>query len=67
VPAVDRGGNVPNLGYAGKDPIQHLETIVFNGPFTARGMPDFTGKIMAEDVEKIKACIQGMADAVRPK
>ncbi|AGW89664.1 hypothetical protein N234_06440 [Ralstonia pickettii DTP0602] len=33
----------------------------------ARGMPDFTGKLSAEDVEKIKAFIQGTADAIRPK
>jgi quinohemoprotein ethanol dehydrogenase len=67
VPAVDRGGNVPNLGYVGKDPIENLDKIVFNGPFTANGMPDFTGKITAADVEMIKAFIQGTADAVRPK
>jgi quinohemoprotein ethanol dehydrogenase len=31
------------------------------------GMPDFTGKLKADDLEKIKAFIQGTADAVRPK
>jgi quinohemoprotein ethanol dehydrogenase len=30
-------------------------------------MPDFNGKLKPEDVEKIKAFIQGTADAVRPK
>jgi quinohemoprotein ethanol dehydrogenase len=30
-------------------------------------MPNFTGKLTAEDVEKIKAFIAGTADAVRPK
>ena len=33
----------------------------------ARGMPDFTGRLSADDVEKIKAFIQGTADAIRPK
>ena len=30
-------------------------------------MPDFTGKLSPEEVEKIKAFIQGTADAIRPK
>jgi len=30
-------------------------------------MPDFTGKLDAEQVEKIKAFIQGNVDALRPK
>jgi quinohemoprotein ethanol dehydrogenase len=31
------------------------------------GMPDFTGKLQRADVEKLKAFIQGTADAIRPK
>jgi quinohemoprotein ethanol dehydrogenase len=30
-------------------------------------MPDFTGKLTDDDVVKIKAFIQGTADAIRPK
>jgi quinohemoprotein ethanol dehydrogenase len=30
-------------------------------------MPDFTGKLTPDDAEKIKAFIQGTADAIRPK
>ena len=30
-------------------------------------MPGFTGKLGADDVEKLKAFIQGTADAIRPK
>ena len=67
VPGVDRGGNVPNLGYMDANYIQNLDQFVFKGPATARGMPDFTGKLSAEDVQKIKAFIQGTADAIRPK
>jgi quinohemoprotein ethanol dehydrogenase len=33
----------------------------------AVGMPDFTGKLTPEQLEKIKAFIQGTADAIRPK
>ena len=67
VPGVDRGGNIKNLGYSSTEAIESLEKFVFKGPTTAVGMPDFTGKLTAEQVEKIKAFIQGTADAIRPK
>ncbi len=67
VPGVDRGGNIRNLGYVATETIANLESIVFKGPFTDRGMPDFTGKLTPDDVTKLKAFIQGTADAVRPK
>ena len=67
VPGVDRGGNVKNLGYSAVEVIANLDKFVFKGPYTANGMPDFTGKLNAEQVEKIKAFIQGTADAIRPK
>ncbi len=67
VPGVDRGGNIPNLGYIDAAYIENLDKVVFKGPAMARGMPDFTGKLTPDDVEKIKAFIQGTADAVRPK
>ena len=67
VPGVDRGGNIPNLGYMNASYIENLDKFIFKGPAMERGMPDFTGKLSAEDVEKIKAFIQGTADAIRPK
>ncbi|MEZ5645737.1 MAG: PQQ-dependent dehydrogenase, methanol/ethanol family [Burkholderiaceae bacterium] len=67
VPGVDRGGNIPNLGYMDAKIIADLDKFVFKGPAMARGMPDFTGKLKPDDVEKIKAFIQGTADAIRPK
>lgn len=67
VPGVDKGGNLPNLGYSAAATIEHLDRFVFNGPYVSRGMPDFTGKLSADEVEKIKAFILGTADAVRPK
>lgn len=66
VPGVDKGGNLPNLAYRPKAVIENLEAMLFNGPFTDRGMPDFTGKLTTDDVRKIQAFIQGTADAVRP-
>jgi len=67
VPGVDRGGNIPNLGYSAPATIEALNAIVFKGPYVSRGMPDFSGKLQPADVQKIKAFIQGTADAVRPK
>lgn len=67
VPGVDRGGNIPNLGYLDTSYIENLGSFVFKGPAMARGMPDFTGKLSADDVESLKAFIQGTADAIRPK
>lgn len=67
VPGVDKGGNVPNLGYVSTETIANLKDIVFNGPFKDKGMPDFTGKLTEADVVKIQAFIQGTADAIRPK
>ena len=66
-PGVNRGGNLPNLGYMDRAYIENLDKFVFKGPAMARGMPDFTGKLSTDDVEKIKAFIQGTADAIRPK
>lgn len=65
VPAVGKGGSIPNLAYVGEAVINNLETFVFNGPFVEHGMPDFTGKLSTDDVTKIKAFIQGSADQVR--
>ncbi|MBR1126484.1 PQQ-dependent dehydrogenase, methanol/ethanol family [Bradyrhizobium lablabi] len=67
VPGVDKGGNVPNLGYVSKETIANLKDFVFKGPFRDQGMPDFTGKLKEEDIPKLQAFIQGTADAIRPK
>ncbi|MEO7730130.1 MAG: PQQ-dependent dehydrogenase, methanol/ethanol family [Kofleriaceae bacterium] len=67
VPGVDRGGNIPNLGYVKPEIISELDKYVFNGPFVGNGMPDFTGRLKPADLEKLKAFIQGTADSIRPK
>lgn len=67
VPGVDRGGNIPNLGYSATSMIQNLERVVLSDALAGKGMPNFTGKLTAAEVEQIKAFIQGTADAVRPK
>jgi len=66
VPGVDKGGNVRELGHVPTETITNLKDIVFKGPFRDQGMPDFTGKLKEEGVEKIQAFIQGSADAIRP-
>ena len=67
VPGVDRGGNIPNLGYSHTEVINNLEAYVFGGAAKDRGMPDFTGRLKPEDIPKLKAFIQGVPDAIRPK
>jgi len=66
-PGVNNGGNIRNLGFISAEELGHLETFLFHGPMVSAGMPDFTGKLSADEVEKIKAYIQGSADAVRPR
>jgi quinohemoprotein ethanol dehydrogenase len=65
VPGADKGGSLPNLGRSAKEVIEHLDRFVFNGPGVARGMPDFSGRLQPEDVDKLKAFIQGTADRLR--
>jgi quinohemoprotein ethanol dehydrogenase len=67
VPGVDKGGNIRNLAYVGADQITNLKAIVFSGAYKSQGMPDFTGRLKDEDVVKITAFIQGVADSIRPK
>ncbi|HUN92641.1 MAG TPA: PQQ-dependent dehydrogenase, methanol/ethanol family [Burkholderiaceae bacterium] len=67
VPGVDKGGAIVNLGYVKREAIEHLDQSIFNGPMVDRGMPDFTGKFTPEQVEKLKAFIQGVPDSIRPK
>jgi quinohemoprotein ethanol dehydrogenase len=67
VPGVDRGGNIPNLGYVAPAIITELDKYVYKGPFATSGMPDFTGRLTAADLDKLRAFIQGTADAIRPK
>jgi quinohemoprotein ethanol dehydrogenase len=67
VPGVDRGGNIPNLGYIKPEIITELDKFVFKGPYLKDGMPDFTDRLKPPDLEKLKAFIQGTADSIRPK
>jgi len=67
VPGVSRGGNISNLGYMSADVLSHLDAMLFNGPLVSQGMPDFTGKLTAGDIDRIKAYIQGTVDAISPK
>jgi quinohemoprotein ethanol dehydrogenase len=67
VPGVNRGGSIPNLGFSNPEVLTNLDRFLFKGPLQDKGMPDFTGKLKAEDVPKLQAFIQGTVDAVRPK
>lgn len=65
VPAVQKGGTIPNLGYVGPGPIENLDKYVLGGALADQGMPNFTGRLSEEDVTKIQAFIQATADSVR--
>jgi len=67
VPGVNNGGNIPNLGYSDQAIIENLKNFVLSDALSEGGMPNFTGKLTEDDVQKITAFIQGTADAVRPK
>jgi quinohemoprotein ethanol dehydrogenase len=47
--------------------ISERDKFVFKGPHVEGGMPDFTGKLTPADIEKVKAFMQGTADAIRPE
>ena len=65
MPGANSGGNIRNLGYISAEELSHLDTIVFDRSMVSQGMPDFTGKLHADEVDKIKAFIQGTVDAAR--
>ncbi|MDE8345496.1 MAG: PQQ-dependent dehydrogenase, methanol/ethanol family [Acidocella sp.] len=67
VPGVNNGGAIPNLGYVNAAILTNLQNYVINGPYTAKGMPNYAGKLTPADVTQITAFIQGTADAIRPK
>jgi len=66
-PGVNNGGNIRNLAYISAEMLRALENYVFAGPMLAQGMPDFTGKLSEDEVEKIKAFIQSSAEAAGKK
>lgn len=57
----------PRWALIGAATIANLDHFVFKGAHLQGGMPDFSGKLKVDDVEKIKAFIQGTADVIRPK
>jgi quinohemoprotein ethanol dehydrogenase len=59
--------NIRNLGYVSTDVLANLDKQLFNGPFIGEGMPDFTGKLTADQVTRIQAFIQATADSIREK
>ena len=67
VPGVDRGGNIPNLGYVPAAVLADLESYLYKQPRASQGMPDFSGKLTPREVAQIRAFIQGTADSIRPK
>ncbi len=67
IPGKNTGGSIRNLGYINKAVIEQLDTLVLNGAFIPRGMPDFSGKLSAEELTMIKAFILNTANAFAPQ
>lgn len=65
VPAVNNGGNIPNLGYSEKEVIENLEMFTLTDMRLSLSMPNFTGTLTKEDVKKIQAFIQNTAEAAQ--
>ena len=57
----------PTSATSSKVTIDNLKDSCSRARSATQGMPDFTGKLKEEDIAKIKAFIQGTADAIRPK
>jgi quinohemoprotein ethanol dehydrogenase len=67
VPGINNGGNINNLGYASRENIENLDDFLFSKILADEGMPDYTGKLTADQVQKLKAYIQAVPDSIRPK
>ena len=65
VPAVNNGGAIKNLGFSDPETISKLDKFLIDGPYEAKGMPNFNDRLSMDEIEKIKAFIQGTADQVR--
>lgn len=65
MPAVDKGGAFPNLGYSHPNVIQNLNVYLLEGALLKQGMPNFKRRLSEDDVENIKAFIQNMATKVK--
>ena len=67
VPGVDRGGNVQNLGYLPRRRDRQPRQVRVQGAGHVARHAGFHRQADAGRVDKIKAFIQGTADAIRPK
>jgi quinohemoprotein ethanol dehydrogenase len=67
VPGVDNGGAIDNLGHINRALIVNLDQTLRNGPMTYLGMPDFSGKFTAKQIDELKAYIQSVPDSMRAK
>jgi quinohemoprotein ethanol dehydrogenase len=67
VPGVNNGGNVPNLGYSSVETLtENFAPILLAGALKDGGMPSFEDRLGEPELDRLRAFIQGTADAVRP-
>ena len=65
VPAVNNGGNIPNLAYSNKAVLQNAKAWVLDGAAVQNGMPSFKDHLTEDDVTKIVSFVQALADQTR--
>lgn len=66
VPAINNGGNIPNLGYSTAETIANLKSWVTDGAGLQNGMPVLK-HLTPADIGKITAFIQGVTDGERER
>ncbi|MCB0666598.1 MAG: PQQ-dependent dehydrogenase, methanol/ethanol family [Saprospiraceae bacterium] len=61
------GGNIPDLGYSSKETYAIFHSIVLEGAYLARGMPNFSDRLDPEKVTLIKNYLISAAQKVRER
>ncbi|WP_339814469.1 PQQ-dependent dehydrogenase, methanol/ethanol family [uncultured Imperialibacter sp.] len=64
-PMGTKGGSIPSLVYSAEGTFGIIEDIVLKGIFLPKGMPDFSGRLSAEDVSDIKNYLLSSAKVMK--
>jgi len=62
----DGGGAMPDLSYSRSEVFEQFENIV-HGAYLPKGMPNFNDRLVAEEINAIKAYILNAASILRDK
>ena len=59
------GGSIPNLAYSSNGTFAIMDDIVLKGMYLKKGMPNFSGRLSAKEVNEIKNYILHSANEMR--